>query len=262
MAVEQEPISYEDAVAGSEQRLYDEGFYNLDQEVYVKKVANRYGLSEAKGSKLPLDVGYYQSRKDSKSLPDNKRYHSLVGALLYVSVNARPDISAGVAFLGRCVCNPLEVDWAELKRVVKYLLSTSHYKLKLSLNRAKPFILIGYCDSDWASNSSDRKSNTGYIYQIGYATVCWASRKQAKVSLSSMEAEYIALSEASKEVVWLRRLLAKMDAKQPDATIIYEDNYYTSCISFVEVERQSRLSKHIDTRMPYTMDLVKRVLSR
>lgn len=231
-----------------------DGFYNLDQEVYVKKVAKRYGLSEAKGSKVPLDVGYYQGRKDSKNLADNKRYQSLVGALLYVSVNTRPDIAASVAILGRCVSDPLEADWTELKRVVRYLLGTSGYKLKLSTNRAEPIKLIGYCDADWASDSSDRKSNTGYVYQVGHATVCWASRKQANVSLSSMEAEYIALSEACKEVVWLRRLLTEMDAEQREPTVIYEDN--TSCISFVEVERQSRLSKHIDTRMHYTKDLV------
>ncbi|KXJ83585.1 hypothetical protein RP20_CCG003950 [Aedes albopictus] len=71
-----------------------------------------------------------------------------------------------------------------------------------------------------------------------------------------MEAEYIALSEACKEVVWLRRLLADFDAEQHGPTIIFEDN--TSCISFVEVERQSRLSKHIDTRMHFTKDLVQR----
>lgn len=185
----------------------DTGNYTLDQQNYIAKIAAKFQLDRAKGSKMPMDVGYYRSRAGSPPMPNNKDYHCLVGALLYVAVNTRPDISASVFILSRRVSEPTEADWSELKRVVRYLVSTMNYKLNLSCNGVNPFKLIGYSDADWSSDTTDRKSNTGYVFQIGGATICWASRKQTGVALSSMEAEYVALSEACRELLWLRKLL-------------------------------------------------------
>lgn len=234
------------------------GFYCLDQENYIKKVASRFGLEHAKGSSVPIDVGYFRSREGSKELPDNERYRSLAGALLYVAVNTRPDVAASVSLLCRRISQPTEVDWNELKRVVKYLMKTSNSKLRLCAERGKPLRLSGYCDADWGGDTADRKSNTGYLFLLGEASVSWASRKQSSVSLSSMEAEYIAVSEACKELVWLRRMLDEMGAEQCGPTVLFEDN--RSCMEFVEMERVSRRSKHIDTRMFYTKDMCEKGL--
>lgn len=65
-----------------------------------------------------------------------------------------------------------------------------------------------------------------------------------------MEAEYVALSEATQEAVWLRRLLEEMDVKQSRATVIFEDNI--SCLDFIALDQQKKRSKHIDTRYHYT----------
>lgn len=85
------------------------GFYCLDQENYIKKVASRFGLEHAKGSSVPIDVGYFRSREGRKELPDNERYRSLAGALLYVAVNTRPDVAASVSLLCRRISQPTEV---------------------------------------------------------------------------------------------------------------------------------------------------------
>lgn len=231
----------------------ENGFYALDQQSYISKIASKFGLDRAKGSKVPLDVGYYRSREGSKVMPDNKQYHCLVGALLYVAVNTRPDISASVSILSRRTSEPTEVDWLELKRVVRYLVKTMDYKLKLSCNVDDPFKLVGYSDADWSGDTVDRKSNTGYLFQIGGATICWASRKQTSVALSSMEAEYVALSEACRELLWLRKLLEDFGFKQQGPTTVFEDNI--SCIDFTSVDRTSRRSKHIDTRKFFAKDL-------
>lgn len=229
----------------------DEGCFSLDQSVFIKVLAQRFGLQDAKGSSIPLDPGYYRSRVNSQPLDSNERYHSLVGALLYIAVNTRPDVAASVSILSRQISSPTETDWVELKRVVRYLLKTACYKLKLS---AAKLDLVGFCDADWSGDPSDRKSNSGYLFQLGKATICWASRKQTSVSLSSMEAEYMALSEACRELVWLRQLLEEIGAPQQKPTTVLEDN--RSCIEFVETDRKSRRSKHIDTRVHYTKDLV------
>ncbi|XP_058444545.1 uncharacterized protein LOC131426110 [Malaya genurostris] len=201
--------------------------------MFIRKIANGFGLASAKGSNIPLDPGYYKNRIGSNKLPDNKDYHSLIGALLYVGVNTRPDVISSVSILSRNVSNHSELDWLELKRVVRYLLKTIKYKLVLRADRKSSLVLHGFSDADWSGDVSDIKSNTGYIFKLGEAAISWASRKQACVSLSSMEAEYTALSEACKELIWIRRLLNDLKCTQVGATVMFEDNM--SCINFVEV---------------------------
>lgn len=234
----------------------DEGYFSLDQNLFIKVLAQRFGLQDAKGSNIPLDPGYYRIRTNSPPLDTNEDYHSLVGVLLYIAVNTRPDIAASVSILSRQVSKPTETDWLELKRVVRYLLKTVDYKLKLISAEGELLVLTGYCDADWSGDPSDRKSNSGYLFQLGKATICWASRKQTSVSLSSMEAEYMALSEACRELVWLRQLLEEMGERQRKPTVVLEDN--RSCIEFVDTDRKSKRSKHIDTRVHYTKDLVEK----
>ena len=64
----------------------------------------------------------------------------------------------------------------------------------------------GYSDADWAGDLGDRKSTSGYLYQISGGAVTWRSKKQSCVALSTAEAEYMALSSAAQEAVWLRQL--------------------------------------------------------
>lgn len=229
------------------------GFYSMDQQGYILRIANRFNLDRARGSKIPLDTGYYRIREGSKAMPDNKQYQCLIGALLYLAVNTRPDVAASVAILSRRVSAPTEADWVELKRVVRYLVKTNYYELKLTSKREEPLKLIGYSDADWSADTDDRKSNSGFLFKLGQATIGWVSRKQTCVSLSTMEAEYIALSEACREVLWLRKLLQDFNERQDGPTTVLEDNI--SCIDFVAIDRSSRRSKHIDTRVHFAKDL-------
>ncbi|KXJ68315.1 hypothetical protein RP20_CCG004301 [Aedes albopictus] len=95
-----------------------------------------------------------------------------------------------------------------------------------------------------------------YVFMYGNGAISWRSHKQTCVSLSSMEAEYIALSDACQEAVWLRQLLQDFGEKQEDATIINEDDQ--GCIPFVHAGRISKRSKHIETRQFYVKDVCDR----
>ena len=66
--------------------------------------------------------------------------------------------------------------------------------------------LMGFSDADWAGDVNTRRSTSGYVFRYGNSTVTWSSRKQNTVAKSSTEAEYVALSGATQEVIWLRRL--------------------------------------------------------
>jgi hypothetical protein len=73
--------------------------------------------------------------------------------------------------------------------------------------------LFGFCDSDWAWSIDDMKSTSGYCFTLGSGIFSWASKRQERVAHSSAEAEYVSASEATKQVVWLRKKLGDMGEK-------------------------------------------------
>lgn len=143
-------------------------------------------------------------------------------------------------------------DWNALKRVLRYLKGTQDVKLKIEPNTALK--LSCYADADWAGDSGDRKSTTGFLFQLGTSSICWSSKKQPCVALSSTEAEYIAAAEASKELVWLRLLMQDLGLTPREPTIVYEDNQ--ACIKLATTEGLNPHTKHVDVRYHYLRDLV------
>lgn len=242
---------------GMEISKSSDGFYQLCQSAYIDKVASDFGLADAKDSKVPMGAGYGKASGDENEvlLLDNNKYQSLIGCLLYISVNSRPDITASVSILAQRVSTPRQEDWHELKRVVRYLKATSKLRLVLgdTHNANK---VIGYADASWAEHYSDRKSNSGYVFIVNGGTVSWACRKQKCVALSSTEAEFIALSEACQEAHWLVRLLADMQRPLNTPILIYEDNQ--SCLKMIGDERLSNRTKHIDTRYNFVKDYIEK----
>lgn len=112
--------------------------------------------------------------------------------------------------------------------------------------------LIGFADSDWAGDVTDRKSTTGFMFKVFGGTVCWSTRKRSTVAVSSTEAEYIALAEAAREGVWLSNLLNDFGHAITQFTI-FEDNQST--ISLTKKWEHKRL-KHIDVKYNFIRELV------
>lgn len=224
-------------------------FY-LNQENYIDKILKDVGMQDAKTSEFPLDPGYCKARTDNEQavMPDSKRYQKLIGALLYIAVNTRPDIAASVTILSQFNKQPVDTDWTEAKRVLRYLKGTKDKRLRLggqgSINQ-----LIGFADASWAENRPDRKSNSGYIFQLFGGSISWGCRKQTCVALSSTEAEYVALAEACQEGNWIQRLLADMGHQLKELIVMYEDNQ--SCLKMLQNAKFSNKTKHIDTKYQY-----------
>lgn len=239
---------------GIEIRKDADEFYCIKQTKYIEKILCRFGLQDAKDSSIPLDQGYVKTREDQPSMPESEKYQQLIGALLYLAVNTRPDIAASVTILSQYNKEPTALDWTEARRVVRYLKGTKDYELKLG-QRNGPKGLIGFADADWAEEREYRKSNSGYLFKFFGASISWGCRKQSCVALSSTEAEYIALTEATQEAVWLRRLLKDFEGNTLETTVIFEDNQ--SCLKFIYNKKFSHRTKHIDTKAKYLKDLLK-----
>ena len=122
--------------------------------------------------------------------------------------------------LSQLCANPDESHLTAARRVLRYLKGTINYGIKYE--KSGNARLTGYSDASWAD---DRRSTSGNVFLLANGPVSWFSKKQATVSMSTAESEYVALSQAAQEAVWLRRLLEEigMDLTQ-NPTLIQEDN--------------------------------------
>lgn len=230
----------------------ENGHFLISQSSYIEKIVSEAGLIEAKISTMPLDVGYFKTVSNTY-LDSNDFYRKIIGMLLYLSTNSRPDISSTVAILSQKVAKPTNYDLNELRRVIRYLKGTRDLRLRLS-SEGPTGELYAYSDANWAEDRMDRKSNSGYYVSVNGGALGWSCRKQNLVAMSSTEAEFIALSEATKELVWLKRLCAEFDVDIEDTTPIFTDSQ--SSMKIITNDGFSDRSKHIDTKFHYTKDMV------
>lgn len=161
-------------------------------------------MKDAKTISTPLEVNIKITKEASPRSEDeraemkNRPYRELVGGIIYLANATRPDLAFAVSILSRFSTNPGELHWMLAKRVLRYLKGTSHYGIKYTKNQD---LLTAYTDSDWAGDVDDRKSCTGNVIILANGPISWKSKKQASVALSTMEAEYSALAEMSREIV-------------------------------------------------------------
>jgi hypothetical protein len=138
------------------------------------------------------------------------------------------------------------------------LLHTKSYELKITTNQSKSdpiFRLIGYSDSDWGGDLDTRRSTSGYYFSINNNPISWASKLQKSVALSSCEAEYIALKEATKEMLYLKEVLLKLDLPiKLEASIIYTDS--KSAIELANNPEHHVRTKHIDIQYHFVREKV------
>ena len=123
--------------------------------------------------------------------------------------------------------------WTAVKRIFRYLQGTKSHGIRFKSSGQVDFEC--YSDADWAGDVSDRKSTSGYVFKMVGGPVSWGSKKQSSVSLSTSEAEYIALSLAIQEGKWVHRLLCEiLTAAGADCPklVIHEDNQ--SCIKMTK----------------------------
>lgn len=223
---------------------------HMSQESYVNDVIERFKLEETYPVCTPMDPHVILTKEMSPKTEEdqlnmsNIPYREAVGSLMYLAVSTRPDIAYAVQRLARFNDNPGPAHWTAAQRVIKYLKGTK--KHRLTLGGKETVELTGFTDSDWASDTDDRKSTGGYIFTLGSGAISWRSKRHEIVSTSSTEAEYISADYAVKEATWLRELLKNLEHEQRSATMIYCDNL--GAIALTKNPSYHARSKHIDVK--------------
>ena len=178
-------------------------------------------------------------------------YLAEVGSLMYASLATRPDIMYATNKLSQFNADPGIPHWTALQWVLCYLKRTRNLALTLG-GTIKPQ-LTGYMDSDYAGCTDTCQSTSGYIFTLGYGSVSWSSKQQSIVTTLSCEAKYVASCHATKEAMWLWRLLELLGFWQLTTTI-HSDN--ASSISLTKDAAFHARSKHIDVQFHYTHEQV------
>ena len=174
--------------------------------------------------------------------------------MLYPSTKTRPDIAFAVSSVTHFCAKPTkEHCTAAVKRILRYLKGTSN--LGLLYREDTPAEIIGCSDADWAGDVGDRKSTSRYVFLLEGAAISWKSSKQTCVALSTAEAEYVALSGAVQEAVWLQQLISDLLNKSIRETTILEENQSTICLAKNQQVTYGR-TKHIDIKYHFILNLV------
>jgi hypothetical protein len=187
-------------------------------EVKNKKVFKTTGTPRFKVIRSTVDMDLIDEKMQSK-------YRSGVGMLLYLTKYSRSDICNVVRELSKCIDGATIDTYPEMLRVIKFVIDTKMFGLKMSPKiENQNWTLKVFCDSDWAGDPETRISVTGFIIYLLNVPICWRSKGQRGVTLSSSEAEYVAISEAAKEIKLIFYLLKDIGVDVQLPIVVKTDN--------------------------------------
>lgn len=223
----------------------------ISQRKYAMDLLKKFNMLNCKVEATPMNINEKLSRDDNAEFVNATYFRSLVGGLNYLC-HTRPDIAFSVGVVSRFMHNPSTLHLGAAKRILRYVAGTA--ELGIWYSKVSNFKLTGYTDSDHAGCMDDRRSTSGFLFNLGSGAISWSSKKQEVVALSSSEAEYISATTSASQAIWLRRLLADFNQKQAGATEIFCDSM--SAIAMTKNQAYHSRTKHIDIRYHFIRSLV------
>ena len=238
-------------------RLPD-GALLLTQTKYIQDLLARHGMENCSRVLTPMALTKLEKAPegftaDPKDLND---YQTLLGELMHLMVQTRPDLAQAITRLAQFMSKPTDEHWQALKHVLRYLRGTEELGICWNLAIGNLTLSV-WTDSSWGDDPDDSWSTSGYIVLMAGGPVAWKSTKQQSVALSSTEAEYMGQTMAATQVMWTRGLLKELQINSTipkDATVIFADNQ--GAIKLAENPIFQRRSKHIAVRYHFTRDLI------
>ena len=202
----------------------------LHQQRYIEKLLERFGMQDCNPFSVPMNPKL-KLCKDTKTNPVDKLvYQSLVGGLLYATIT-RWDIQYAVSCVSRYMSNPQQAHLTAAKNILWYLRGTIDHGIFFPANDTGE--LSVFIDAEWAGETDSRRSTSGILYKLGSSPIAWSSKLQPTFRLSSTEAKYRVLSEATRNATHFRRLLDELKIGNSSPTPIFCDNLRTK---YIELE--------------------------
>jgi hypothetical protein len=243
-----------DLYLGLEIEQTENGIY-LSQRQFIKQKLNQFSehIGEQKNVSNPLVHNFQDlllQAEDSTIVEPLFPYRQMVGSLMYIMTGTRFDIAAAVSIVSRYLDSPKKIHCDMVRRIFWYLRGSIENRL---LYHGKGMKLQGYVDSSYA-NLENFASLSGYGFVIDDSIISWTSTRQPVIALSSAEAEYIALTPAVQEVIWLKDLLNELGYPQGEVPL-YEDNQ--ACILLAKNPQDHKKTRHIQLRFHWIREQLK-----
>ena len=247
----EQPKGYEKVGKNGEKLVckLNKSLYGLKQSRYIEKILEKFGMDSCKPKATPAIVGLDKFiDMESPALEDPNLYRQIVGSLIYTMTGTRPDLCHIVTRLSQYMSKPTVATLNAAKHVLRYLKKTSSFSLKFK-RVDHPLELIEFSDSDWGGSVSDRKSISGYGFQLCKTgpLVSWKSKKQQTVALSTCEAEYTALAETIQEGKFLKQLCVDLGIIEVSKSILVNAGNQGT-IKLAKNPAFHKRSKHIDVK--------------
>ena len=253
----------------------EENTVYITQPFLVQKLIQKYNSQltnrEYKTPGTPGFTASLKAIKDEDILPSKKmeEYRSGVGMLLYLVKHSRPDIANPTRELSKCLTKATNTHFKELLRVIMFIKQTKRLGLRMRVKGAfhnlsdpsltHPKFLIwymkAYCDASYASDPDKRLSVTGFLIYFCGALVSWKSKLQQSQSLSSTEAEYIAIADVVKEIMYVRNILTSVGITVALPIIVRVDNL--GAIYLSKNDASSVRTKHVDINFHFVREYCK-----
>ncbi|SGZ30851.1 BQ5605_C046g12244 [Microbotryum silenes-dioicae] len=216
----------EQYILGIQIRRLEDGSIALSQERYIMDVLARFHFdTTTRGATVPMTPGLSLTAVPGQGTERIRLWYlQAIGSLLYISLGTRPDIAFAVSYLSRFANNPGRRHWVAVKHVLRYLCATYRDELLYACGPTKITGVVGYSDANWGACVDTSISTMGFVFYLAGSAVSWSSKRQTRVADSTTDAEYLALSHAGKEAIYLTQLLSELHVRPVDAAHIFTDN--------------------------------------
>jgi hypothetical protein len=232
----------------------------MSQEGYVRSMLEELAMHDCRPTSNPeLEV-----RDEAAPLPNSNTsawakgatFRRVVGKLQHAANWTRPDIRSAVRKVASAQDKPGPWDWVRARHIVQYLKGSPELGLHFSPTpSAQQHLLEGYCDASHGSERTDGRSVSGYLFMVHGCLVSWYAVRQKSVAISTMEAEYMALSDACREGIGLKHLLVEVgEMGDLDPILLHEDNQ--AAITVSKNPQDHNKTKHINIRYHFIREQV------
>ncbi|PWA94422.1 Retrovirus-related Pol polyprotein from transposon TNT 1-94 [Artemisia annua] len=230
----------------------------LTQKQYLRRILKRFRfdkqtkrVSTPLASQFKISAAMSPKNDAEKAYMKKVPYANAVGSLMYAMICTQPDISHAIGMVSRYMHNPGKGHWQAVKCIFKYIHNT--VDVGLVFKHGGNQWVEGYCDSDYVGDLDKRRPTTGYVFTLAKAPVSWKSTLQSNTALSTVEAEYMAMTEAVKEGICLQELLGELGIKQKFITM-HSDSQ--SVIHLTKNQVYHARTKHIDVRYHFIQEIL------
>jgi hypothetical protein len=221
----------------------------LSQDAYIDKVLNRFNMQDSKKCFLPMSHGITLIKKQCPTDPDEPErmrvipYAPTIGSIMYAMICTRLDVSYALSATSIYQTNYGDTHWTIVKNILKYLRRTK--EAFLVFGDEQELVVKGYNDSSFHTDAGDSKSQSSFMFYLNRGAVSWKSSKQDIVADSMVEAEYIAASEAAKDVVGIRNFVSELGVVLSGSSPmdLYCDN--SGVIAQANEPRAHKRAKHV-----------------